>query len=62
MKRLKFKTSKKLKKIHRQMIVNLGAEKIRYEYEHYYFFIKIEKIKIIEAHFKKIGIVLLEIK
>ena len=62
MKRLKFKTSKKLKKIHRQMIVSLGVEKIRYEYEHYYFFIKTEKLERIEAHFKKIGIVLLEVK
>lgn len=62
MNRLKFKTSKKLKTIHLQMIVSLGVEKIRYEYENYYFFIKIEKIEKIEAHFKKIGIVLLKIK
>lgn len=58
MKRYKFKTSKKLKTIHRQMIVTLGAEKIRYEYEHYYFDIKTEKIESLQAHFKKIGLVL----
>lgn len=61
MKRLKFKTSKKLKKIHRQMIVALGAEKIRYEYEHYYFFIKTEKVETVQAHFKKIGIELFSV-
>lgn len=61
MKRYKFKTSKKLKKIHRQMIVNFGAEKIRYEYEHYYFCIETEKIENVQSHFKKIGLPLLTV-
>ena len=61
MTRLKFKTSKKLKTIHRKMIVNLGAEKIRYEYEHYYFFIKTEEVANVQAHFKKIGLLLLAV-
>ncbi|MUU78940.1 hypothetical protein [Winogradskyella endarachnes] len=61
MKRYKFKTSKKLKKIHRQMILNFGAENIRYEYEHYYFDIKTETIESIEAHFKKIGLALFSV-
>ncbi len=58
MKRYKFKTSKKLKKIHRQMIVNFGAENIRYEYEHYYFDINTEKTESVQTHFKKIGLAL----
>ena len=61
MKRYKFKTSKKLKTIHRKMIVNFGAENIRYEYEHYYFDIKTEKVESVQAHFKRIGLVLLEV-
>ncbi len=61
MKRYKFKTSKKLKNIHRQMIVSLGAEKIKYEYEHYYFHIKTEKIELTKSHFKKIGVLLIDV-
>jgi hypothetical protein len=61
MKRYKFKTSKHLKNIHRQMIVSLGSEKIRYEYEHFYFSIKEEKVAYLEAHFKKIGLTLISL-
>ncbi|WP_289846259.1 hypothetical protein [Winogradskyella psychrotolerans] len=43
------------------MIVNFGAENIRYEYEHYYFDIQTEKVESVQAHFKKIGLVLLEV-
>lgn len=59
--RFKFKTSKKLKTIHRKMIVSLDAENIRYEYEHYYFNIKPENVESVQSHFRKIGIPLLEI-
>ncbi len=61
MERFKFKTTKKLKKIHRQMILNFGTENIRYEYEHYYFNIKTENVKNLQSHFNKIGLELLKV-
>lgn len=61
MNRYKIKTYKKIKKTHRQMIVNLGAENIRYEYEHYYFSIKTEKVERLQAHFNKIGLELITV-
>ncbi len=61
MKRYKFKTSKKIKTVHRKMIKSLGAENIKYEYEHYYFSVKPEKQETLEAHFTKIRMDLLPV-